>query len=140
MTSPLGAHVGPSATRFAVRAPLADAVELCLFDRNVETRLAMEREGENWIWELPGDLSGCAYGYRAHGEYAPDHGLWFDPAKLLVDPYAAELDRRFVQGPELAQFGVDTAHLVPRAIVPKRSEPVAPAPAVPARDVLTFSW
>lgn len=59
-----------------------------------------------------------AYGYRADGEWAPETGLWFDPAKLLVDPYAVELDRRFVQDPSLARYGADTAALVPRALVP----------------------
>jgi glycogen operon protein len=32
---------------------------------------------------------------------------------LLVDPYAIELDRRFVYDPALSRFGVDTAALVP---------------------------
>ncbi len=79
----------------------------------------MQRDGDDWIATLPGDHAGCAYGFRAAGEWAPDKGLWFDPAKLLVDPYATELDRRFIQHPALAQFGVDTADLVPRALVPR---------------------
>jgi glycogen operon protein len=78
----------------------------------------MQREGDDWIAELPGDLSGSRYGYRAEGEWSPERGLWFDPAKLLVDPHAFELDRRFVQDPRLAEYGVDTASIVPRAIVP----------------------
>ncbi len=57
-----------------------------------------------------------------------DHNLWFDPAKLLVDPYALELDRRFVQHPRLAQFGEDTADIVPRAIVTGSLPEVPPAP------------
>jgi glycogen operon protein len=60
---------------------------------------------------------GSRYGYRAEGDYAPDRGLWFDPAKLLVDPYAIELDRPFVYDPGLAVHGVETAGLVPKAIV-----------------------
>lgn len=125
MTQTLGAHVAGGATRFAVRAPLADAVELCLFDGGVETRHAMTRQGEEWTAELPGDLTGTRYGYRAHGAYDPASNLWFDPAKLLVDPYALELDRRFLQHPRLATFGEDTADIVPRAIVP------GPLPQVP---------
>ena len=31
---------------------------------------------------------GTQYGLRAHGPWVPDHGLRFNPAKLLVDPYA----------------------------------------------------
>lgn len=117
MTQPLGAQVAGGVTRFAVRAPLAEAVELCLFDGAAETRRAMARQGEVWVAEVHGDLAGTRYGYRAHGTCAPEQNLWFDPAKLLVDPYAIELDRRFVQHPRLASYGEDTADLVPRAVV-----------------------
>ena len=125
MNVKLGANVGASTTQFTVRAPLANLVELCLFDDANERRISMEREGENWSTALPGDLSGTRYGYRAHGDYDPGNGLWFDAAKLLVDPHATELDRRFTQHPDLAKYGVETAKIVPRAIVsralPKRN-------------------
>jgi glycogen operon protein len=117
VTARLGAQVAGSATSFAVRAPLAEAVELCLFDGKAETRHAMTRAGEAWALGLPGDLTGTRYGYRAHGPYDPASNLWFDPAKLLVDPYALELDRRFTQHPRLGQYGEDTADIVPRAVV-----------------------
>ncbi len=104
-------------TRFAVRAPLASAVWLCLFDCDAETRIAMQRDGDEWTAELPGDLAGTRYGFRANGEWAPQRGMWFDPAKLLVDPSAVELDRRFIQHHRLAEYGADTADLVPKAIV-----------------------
>lgn len=113
-----GAQAGPAATRFAVHAPHAEAVDLCLFEGDAEQRHAMVRHGGDWQAELPGNLAGLRYGYRARGPYAPDRNLWFDPAKLLVDPCAQELDRRFTQHPSLAEPGVDTAALVPRAIVP----------------------
>lgn len=129
MTTPLGAWVANARTRFAVRSPRATAVWLCQFEGatggQTERRLPMERAGEDWVIELSGDLAGRRYGYRAEGEWAPEHGLWFDPAKLLVDPYALELDRAFVQSPRLAVHGDDSADLVPRAIVP------GPLPEVP---------
>ena len=115
-------------TRFSVRAPRAEAVWLCLFDGWGERRIAMERSGDDWIADLPGDLAGMAYGYRAAGEWAPDRGLWFDPAKLLVDPHAVELDRPFRYDPRLSQYGEDTAALVPRAIRQGSLPEVAPAP------------
>ncbi|SFF95683.1 glycogen operon protein [Novosphingobium sp. CF614] len=126
----LGAVVGAETTRFAVRSPHADMVWLCLFADGGETRHPMARSGPDWTIELPGDLSGARYGYRAAGEWAPARGHWFDPAKLLVDPYATELDRRFVQDPRLAALGKDTAPIVPRAIVPA---PAAPLPHEPPR-------
>lgn len=128
----LGSVVRGKTTRFAVRAPLASSLALCLFDGARETRLPMARAGEDWVCELPQDLAGAAYGYRADGEWSPAAGHWFDPAKLLVDPYALELDRRFVQHPRLAQYGEDTAELVPRALVPG---PLPDAPRAPPRFV-----
>ncbi|MBA4768591.1 MAG: glycogen debranching enzyme, partial [Porphyrobacter sp.] len=125
MTPRLGAHVAGGVTRFAVRAPLAEAIDLCLFDGEAESRHAMARDGAVWALDLPGDLAGTRYGYRAHGTYDPPANLWFDPAKLLVDPYARELDRRFVQHPRLGIHGEDTADLVPRAVV------TGPLPEVP---------
>jgi glycogen operon protein len=117
VTEQLGATIANGKTRFAVRSPRATAVDLCLFDESGETRHAMHRTAENWEFDCDGELAGALYGFRAHGEWAPDRGFWFDPSKLLVDPYARELDRRFVQHPSLSQFGVDTAAIVPRAIV-----------------------
>jgi len=120
VTHELGARAGQGKTRFAVRSPAASALWLCLFEGDRETRIPMHRDGDTWLAELAEECPGLRYGYRAEGAWAPEHGLWFDPAKLLVDPYAVELDRRFVQQPDLAQFGVDTAGIVPRAVVPGR--------------------
>jgi len=126
----MGAHVIDGQTRFAVRSPRAAAVSLCLFEGESEQRLAMTRKGDDWLLDLPGHLTGTRYGYRADGEWAPDRGLWFDPAKLLVDPHAVELDRRFAYDPILAAHGFDTAGLVPRAIVPVPSDPLPARPPV----------
>jgi glycogen operon protein len=138
MTPPLGAHCAGRATSFRVRAPRASALWLCLFEAGGEQRIPMHRSGDDWIAILPEERPGLAYGYRAEGEWAPDKGLWFDPVKLLVDPYAVTLDRRFVQDPALAQFGVDTAHLVPRALVPAPAAPVRARPPLFERGGLIY--
>ncbi|MCB2077778.1 MAG: glycogen debranching protein GlgX [Novosphingobium sp.] len=117
MSEPLGATVGQRTTRFRVRSPEAEQLWLCLFDGAGEHRIVMHRDGEDWIAEAPGASVGACYGYRANGEWAPERGRFFDPAKLLVDPYAVELDHRFVQDPRLAAYGQDTADIVPKAIV-----------------------
>jgi hypothetical protein len=85
--------------------------------------------GDDWTLTLPGDHGGARYGYRAAGRWAPERGLWFDPAKLLVDPHAVELDRRFAYDPALSTFGVDGAAGA-RAIVPGPLPLVPPAPPV----------
>jgi glycogen operon protein len=134
----LGARVEDGRTHFAVRSPHAEAVWLCLFEGRAETRHRMVRDGANWSLVLPSDLAGSRYGYRAEGEWAPAQGRWFDPAKLLVDPYALELDSRFVQNPRLSVFGEDTADLVPRAIVPAPAVQVPREPARFARGGLVY--
>ncbi|MBW6532249.1 glycogen debranching enzyme [Sphingomonas sp. RRHST34] len=96
---------------FAVRAPAAAALWLCLFDGEVENRVAMVRDGDGWRVHVAGVDEGARYGFRAEGD-AP-----FDVAKLLVDPHATELDRAFAYDPRLAEYGADTAALVPKAIV-----------------------
>lgn len=118
MTNGFGARSHATGTRFTVRSPEADLVELCLFDGDIETRHAMTREGEDWIIDVPGIGPGHSYGYRAHGEWNPEAGRWFDASKLLVDPYAVELDRSFAHNPKHSWEGEDDTGKVPRAIVP----------------------
>jgi glycogen debranching enzyme len=138
VTVVLGTTVTNVATRFAVRSPDATAMWLCLFDGDHETRISMVREGEIWTVERLGNLSGSRYGYRADGEWAPDRGHWFDPGKLLVDPYAVELDMRFVQHPDLAVFGADSAKIVPKAIVPAPMAMIAHQPPIDVQGGLIY--
>ena len=90
-------------------------------------------EGDVFSLHVAGIGTGARYGFRADGPYDPARGLWFDPAKLLVDPYALAIDRPYRHDPALAAprgAGVDTAPLVPKAIVaaaqPESQEPPAP--------------
>ncbi len=119
--SPLGATVTKTGVDFAVWSKHASLIELCLFDENGEKetkRLAMARDSNDvHRLSVPGIGNGARYGYRAHGVYSPDHGLWYDPAKLLVDPYAIEIDQPFRFDPALSVFGADTAARVPKAII-----------------------
>ena len=80
---------------------------------------------------VEGAWEGQRYGFRADGPYAPEKGLWFDPDKLLVDPYAIKIDRPYFYDPRLAARrgeGGDTAALMPKAVVTARAEPIAPKP------------
>ncbi|RZJ43326.1 MAG: glycogen debranching enzyme GlgX [Brevundimonas sp.] len=122
MTPSLGAHLVEGGTRFAVRSPDADQVWLCLFHGDEEQRVPMEKSGDDWIIDAAVGV-GQAYGYRAAGA-----GPVFDPAKLLVDPYALELDRRYRQDTRLAIHGEETGDLVPRALV---TAPFDGAPSPP---------
>ncbi|WP_406422126.1 glycogen debranching protein GlgX [Streptomyces sp. NBC_00842] len=99
---PLGARfrVGPdgvAGTNFALWAGGAEAVELCLFDEEGdETRLPLtELTHEIWHGFVPGVRPGQRYGYRVHGRWDPWTGARWNPAKLLLDPYARAVDGSF---------------------------------------------
>ncbi|WP_037474131.1 glycogen debranching protein GlgX [Sphingobium sp. ba1] len=128
---PAAPRLSASGVHFSVWAPEASHVWLCLFDAaDCETRMAMTR-GECGVWhsEATGVGAGARYGYRADGPYDPGAGLWFDPDKLLLDPYATAIDRAFVYDPALAAprgEGPDTAPLMPKGVV---EAPLAPLPS-----------
>ncbi|WP_043266191.1 glycogen debranching protein GlgX [Streptomyces sp. CT34] len=100
--TPLGARcrTGPDGvpgTNFALWAGGAEAVELCLFDdEGQETRHPLtELTHEIWHGFLPGAGPGQRYGYRVHGRWDPWTGARWNPAKLLLDPYARAVDGDF---------------------------------------------
>ena len=121
----LGALLTEKTAKFSVWSQHAERIDLCLFDAAGDVqiaRYAMQRDDDNvYRIDVPGIHSGQHYGFRAHGTYDPDNGPWFDPSKLLVDPYASELDRPFRHDARLSQFGVDTADIVPKAIVTRHT-------------------
>ena len=91
---PLGATFDGVGTNFSLFSQHAEAVELCLFDdAGTETRIPVtEVTGHCWHAYLPDAGPGQRYGYRVHGPYDPAAGKRFNPAKLLIDPYAKALD------------------------------------------------
>jgi isoamylase len=91
--SPLGATWDGEGTNFAVFSEHATAVDLCLFnhgeDAQESDRIRLrERTDQIWHAYLPDVRPGQLYGFRVHGTYAPEEGHRFNPAKLLLDPYA----------------------------------------------------
>ena len=90
---PLGATWDSIGVNFALYAQNAEKVELCLFDGSDSSRESSRipmREKTDMVWHvyLPETKPGQLYGYRVHGPYEPEEGLRFNPAKLLIDPYA----------------------------------------------------
>ncbi|SCX73584.1 glycogen debranching protein GlgX [Variovorax sp. EL159] len=96
---PLGASLSSGGVNFALVAPNAEAVELCLFDgagQNEQQRLRLPACTDGvWHGLLPSGRAGLVYGYRVHGPWAPHEGQRFNPAKLLLDPYAREIVGRY---------------------------------------------
>ncbi|OWK32857.1 glycogen debranching enzyme [Sphingomonas mucosissima] len=120
----------PVSHRFHVRSPRARQVWLCLFEGARERRQMMTRDGDDW-WCEALVSSGVCYGFRAEGDHP------FDPSKLLVDPYATHLDRPFAYDPQLGMAGVDTAALVPKAVLTSPLPPLPPrAPVFKARGLI----
>ncbi|HEX5550986.1 MAG TPA: glycogen debranching protein GlgX [Nitrospira sp.] len=90
---PLGATWDGEGVNFALFSENATAVELCLFGRPYdpqETHRIRIEECTDFVWHvyLPEIRPGQLYGYRVHGLYEPEVGLRFNPAKVLIDPYA----------------------------------------------------
>jgi glycogen operon protein len=94
-TSVLGATVMPEGVNFGVFSKSATAIELLLFDdvdaagpsRVIRLEPPAHRTYHYWHVLVPGLQAGQVYAYRAHGPFAPERGLRFDPQKVLIDPY-----------------------------------------------------
>jgi glycogen operon protein len=130
-TDQLGAVASAEGVNFAVYSESASAIWVCLFDETDQEigRFELDVHEDNVHAGLIANVGpGARYGLRADGPYDPDQGFFFDPHKLLVDPYARHLDRVFVRSPRLRlarEDAVDTAPLVPKAIVPGGGNEIA---------------
>jgi len=121
MPNVLGVTSTEGGATIAVFSRHAARIDVCLFDdQDRETRrVTLAREGDVHKAFLAGVTEGQRYGLRADGPWAPERGHRFDPAKLLIDPHARRLDRPFIHRPELMAQGVETARLVPKAVIEK---------------------
>jgi isoamylase len=90
---PLGATWDGTGVNFAIYSERATGAELILYDG-----AKPDDPGEKYVLPesaafirhgyVPGIGPGQLYGYRLHGPFEPNNGLRFNPAKLLIDPYA----------------------------------------------------
>ena len=129
---PLGATWDGVGVNFALFSAHASRVELCLFDSKGERELERielpEYTDEIWHGYLPDARPGTVYAYRVHGRWAPEEGHRFNPAKLLLDPYAKAhlgevkwgpevFDHVFETGDDRVLDGRDSAGHVPKCVV-----------------------
>ena len=115
----------------AVVSRHAERILFCIFDGSTEmARIPLsERKGDVHYGFVPGIIEGTLYGLRAEGPWQPEHGRCFDPAKLLLDPYATRITGPFAHHPQLMAHGTESAPLVPKAIAghaPDREKPLPP--------------
>jgi isoamylase len=131
---PLGAACDGVGVNFALFSEHATGVELCLFDRPdaakpIERLVLRERTDLVWHGYVPSLGPGRLYGFRVDGPYEPTRGLRFNPAKLLIDPYARALAGRLEWREEVFGYRIgdpaadlapddrDSAGCVPKAVV-----------------------
>jgi len=93
---PLGATPVEGGVNFSIFSSQASRLELLLFDGPCDPDPAhvirldapAHRTYHYWHAFVPGLCAGQVYAYRAAGPSDPARGLRFDPAKVLLDPYA----------------------------------------------------
>jgi glycogen operon protein len=152
-----GARVLEEGTDFALFSEHATRVELCIFDEKgeCETDRFSLHQHDDHIWRgfFPKVGIGLKYGYRVHGPYEPSQGHWFNPAKLLVDPFARELFGNVVNDSALftyqpegdAPFAsglnrTDSAACVPKSVVTGENETTTAfeQPQTPLCDTIIY--
>lgn len=128
---PLGVSLREGGINVAVMSRHAARVFFCLFEGGIETRRVAlgSRLGDVHFGFIAGIGEGAEYGLRAEGPWEPGQGHRFDPSKLLLDPYAQELSGPFNHHTDLTRFGVETAELVPKAVVRRIATDAQPLPS-----------
>ncbi len=140
---PLGAHWDGDGANFALWSTTATGVSVCLFDGNDrETRIPLD-ESTYHVWHgyLPGVGPGQRYGFRVEGPHDPARGLFHNPTKLLVDPYARAIDGDFRDDPAVyPDSSDDSAPFVPRSVIIHDAFPWGGdrAPKVPWADTVIY--
>jgi glycogen operon protein len=131
---PLGATVQPEGVNFALYSRDAMGVYLLLFDRpeGPPTDVIRIENRTKFVWHtlVIGVKPGQLYGYRVTGDYDPANGKRFNPAKLLIDPYARALTHKASNADnlllgydgtspdrDLSLDHRDNSHVVPKTIV-----------------------
>ncbi len=116
--APLGASVDPEGCNFALWAPDATQVWLCLFDaqERQEQRIALnERRGQIWYGYVAGIRPGQKYGWRVQGPKQPEAGQLFDVQKLLLDPWGQAISRPLIWNAPL--YEGDSQRMISKSVV-----------------------
>ena len=114
---PSGASVVPQGVHFALASRHAERVQVCWFDAQnapIGERDLQRHTHGIWRHTEPNLPAGTLYGYRVHGPWAPCEGHRFNPAKLLLDPYAREV---------VGRYDGDDIHLGHRPDAPDHADP-----------------
>src|SRR5262245_31116958 len=132
-TYPLGSTYDAKRTNIALFSPNGVKTALSLFDsadRADEFARVPLNEQTDQVFHayLPDVKPGQRYGFRVHGPWDPEHGLRFNPAKLLLDPYAKAITGGPRWGDEMFGYKIgghedyeidtrDNANFMPKCVV-----------------------
>ena len=138
---PLGATWDGMGVNFSLFSEHAEKVELCLFDAadasRESARIALpERTDLVWHGFLPDVTPGQLYGYRVSGPYDPASGHRFNPAKVVLDPYAKRIGRTLRWHDAVYGYRVDHAEA---DLAADRRDSAAFAPLAAVLDP-AFTW
>ncbi len=142
--SHLGVHLIGDGVDVAVYSEHATAVDFCVVDigddgARTERRTPLEHRVHGiWHSHVPGISAGQHYGLRVHGPWQPDRGHRFNPAKLLLDPYARAVTGAPTPSPELFGHVVDATLRGDTSVLSQHDS----LPSAPLGVVVddTFSW
>ena len=102
---PFGATITDGGVNFSIFSKEAESCTLVLYRRGEREPFAeipfpeAFKIGDVYTMMVFGiNVETTEYGYRFDGEYNPRKGLWFDPSKVLLDPYAKSVSGRRVWG------------------------------------------
>ena len=153
--APFGAQARDGGVNFAVFSDHAERIELCVFDASGARELRRYPLHGPHVGVFHGFLSsvgpGLVYGLRAHGPFAPEQGHRFNPAKLLLDPWAREIVGRHAWRSEHHGHAlghpdgtrvIDTRDNAAFALKARVAAPTAPMPGrlprVATRDLVLY--
>ena len=130
---------GRRGVNFAVFSRHATALWVCLFEASGEQetdRLALVCTNGIWHGFVEGLEAGQLYGLRAAGPYQPGLGQRFNPAKLLLDPFARDL----VGDTQKLSLEFDYLRPLPEhsGILDAQADPADNAPRMPKARVLDW--
>ncbi|KAL9674168.1 hypothetical protein QQ045_030438 [Rhodiola kirilowii] len=110
---PFGATAVEDGVNFAVYSSNAASASICLMSKSdlqqgkVTHEIPLEpsnhRTGDVWHAFLKGGFQDMLYGFKFDGNFSPKDGHYFDPSRIVLDPYAKAVISRDdfgVLGPE----------------------------------------
>lgn len=152
----LGVSLRAQGLDVSVVARNATAVEFCVIEADsTETRYSLLPSNEGiWHGHIPGRGVGTRYGFRVDGPWDPDAGLFHNPAKFLLDPYARGIEGSVDMGPAVyahtvdddlypstypfARSPLDSRGHVPVSVVVDHQFALAPKPQIPWENTILY--